>query len=415
VRFLGILFGLLSTCVLGLLGGCSGSGPQGLDVREQRGGLKYDVALPYAYVPVTSNVIKVLAQFAPRLVGEFADRRPPANIRFGIGDTLSITIFEAQAGGLFIPQQAGVRPGNFIGLPTQPVDEQGNISVPYAGSIRAAGRTQTELQNAIVDALKSRAIEPQVLVSLARQETSMINVLGDVKTAGRLPALQGGERILDTLTRAGGPNSPGPDAWVILERGGKRALSPFGALIYEPRNNIYTHPKDTIYLYAEPQTFLTFGALGAQRQTPFGAWRITLAEAMGKVGGLIDRESDPHSVFLYRGEPRETLEAIGVKTSQFQGPVIPVIYNVNLKDPSGYFLATQFEMRNKDVIYVSNSLSVEASKFREFMSTLYGTATDPMNAAITFYSLKNVAAGTGAVSILSGGGGTTIVAPPPVP
>ena len=144
-------------------------------------------------------------------------------------------------------------------------------------------------------------------------------------------------------------------------------------------------------------------------------WRITLAEAIARVGGLNDAQSDPHSVFLYRGEPRETLEALGVKTSQFQGPVIPVIYNVNLKDPSGYFLATQFEMRNKDVIYVSNALSVEASKFRDFMSTLYGTATDPMNAAVTFYSLKNVAAGTGAVSILSGGGGTTVIAPPPVP
>ena len=283
-------------------------------------------------------------------------------------------------------------------------------------SIRAAGRTQTELQNAIVDALKSRAIEPQVLVSLAKQETSMINVLGDVKSGGRLPALQGGERILDTLTRAGGPTSPGPDVWVILERGGKRALSPFGALIYEPRNNIYTHPKDTIYLYTEPQTFLSFGALGAQRQNPFGAWRITLAEAMARVGGLNDAQSDPHSVFLYRGEPRETLEAIGVKTSQFQGPVIPVVYNVNLKDPSGFFLATQFEMRNKDVIYVSNALSVEASKFRDFMSTLYGTATDPMNAAITLLFAKERGRQVRARSAsLAGGGGTTVVAPPPVP
>ena len=175
-----------------------------------------------------------------------------------------------------------------------------------------AGRTQTELQNAIVEALKGRAIEPQVLVSLAKQETSLINLLGDIRSPGRLPALQGGERVLDTITRAGGPAAPGPDAWVLLERNGRRALSPFGALIHEPRNNIWTHPGDTIYLYTEPQTFLTFGALGAQRQTPFGAWRISLAEAMAKVGGLNDNQSDPTSVFLYRGEPRETLEAMGV-------------------------------------------------------------------------------------------------------
>ena len=42
----------------------------------------------------------------------------------------------------------------------------------------------------------------------------------------------------------------------MLERRGRRAMSPFGALLYEPVNNIWTHPGDTIYLYREPQTFL---------------------------------------------------------------------------------------------------------------------------------------------------------------
>ena len=88
-------------------------------------------------------------------------------------------------------------------------------------------------------------------------------------------------------------------------------------------------------------------------------------------------------MFLYRGETRETVEAMGYDTSQFKGPIIPVVYNLNLRDPSGYFLANSFEMRNKDVIYVSTSSAVEMVKFRNYMSTIYGTATDPMNAAIT--------------------------------
>ena len=194
----------------------------------------------------------------------------------------------------------------------------------------------------------------------------------------------------------------------MLERGGRRALSPFGALLYEPVNNIWTHPGDTIYLYREPQTFLAFGALGTQRQIPFGAWRISVAEAVAKAGGLVDTASDPGSVFIYRGETRETVEAMGVDTSQFKGPLVPVIYSLNLKDPGGYFLASTMEMRNKDVIYVSNSVSVELAKFRSLLATVYGTATDPMNAAITYYTLKNVQAGTGAVSIIGG----TPAAPP---
>ena len=103
-------------------------------------------------------------------------------------------------------------------------------------------------------------------MSLSNQQTSLINVLGDVKSSGRLPATAEGERILDTITRAGGPSGPGPDKWVMLDRKGKRAIAPFGALFFEPANNVYVFPNDTIYLYNDPQTFLTFGALGTQTQ-----------------------------------------------------------------------------------------------------------------------------------------------------
>src|ERR1700752_123784 len=97
----------------------------------------------------------------------------------------AVTVFESAAGGLFIPAEAGTRPGNFITLPNQSVDVNGNISVPYAGAIRARGPPPVEVQQAIVDAMKNRAIEPQAAVSLVDQKTSMISVLGDVRTAAR--------------------------------------------------------------------------------------------------------------------------------------------------------------------------------------------------------------------------------------
>ena len=313
------------------------------------------------------------------LSADFPDRSRPRDIRFGIGDIVSVTIFEASSGGLFIPAEGSVRPGNFITIPAQAVDVNGNISIPYAGTIRARGRTQVEVQQAIVDALKDRAIEPQAVVSVVEQKTSLITVVGDVARPSRIPANLTPERILDTITRAGGPAAPGPDVWVMLERNGRRGLAPFGALVYEPANNIFVHPNDTIYLYREPQTFLAFGALGNQQQIPFGTWRITLAEAVAKAGGLSDAPADPASVFIYRGETREVAEAMGIDCSKFQGPIIPVIYNINFRNPGSYFLATTFEMRNKDVIYVSNSVSVEATKFLTYIRTVNSTLNDPIN------------------------------------
>jgi polysaccharide export outer membrane protein len=412
VRGLGILLSLLLLVVAA--GGCAVmpiSGPSSWDVWAGQHDPK---DLPYAFVRITPKVADVLGKAAPRLVGEFPDRSRPKDIVFGNGDIVSVTIFEASSGGLFIPAEAGVRPGNFITIPAQAVDVNGNIAVPYAGEIRARGRTAAEIQKAIVDALKDRAIEPQVIVSSVEQRTSLITVLGDVTRPGRLPAQLTPERILDTISRAGGTAGPGPDEWIMLERVGRRALSPFGALIYEPANNIYIHPNDIIYVYREPQTYLAFGALGTQQQIPFGTWRITLAEAVAKAGGLVDGAADPASVFLYRGETRDVAEAIGIDASKFQGPIIPVIYNINFRNPAGYFLATTLEMRNKDVVYVSNSVSTEASKFFNYIILINATLNDPISSAINAYTLKNIIqTGTANTAIITGATAPIINVPAP--
>jgi polysaccharide export outer membrane protein len=351
--------------------------------------------LPYALVKVNPQVVDGLATWAPRIANTFTDQRPPRQIKFGIGDTVSVSIFEAAAGGLFIPIEAGVRPGNFVTLPNQNVDPSGNITVPYAGAVRVANRTPAEVQQEIVNALKNRAIEPQAVVALVDQRTSLISVLGDVNNSNRFPANAAGERILDAITRAGGPKSQGYDEWVMLEREGRRATAPFGALVYEPSNNIWVHPNDTIYLYKEPQTFLAFGAFtanaisgGQQGIINFDAWRLSLAEAIGKASGLSDNTAEPAAVFLYRGETREVAQRLGIDCSRFPGPIIPVIYNVNLRNPDGYFLATKFQMRNKDVIYIANATSVEISKALNFFRLTVATVNDPIVAATNAYNLN---------------------------
>lgn len=363
------------------------AGPESGDVR---GHVQDPDSLPYALINLTPETMSALTRRPLGFAGVFTDRRPPDQIKFGIGDVVSITIFEAAAGGLFIPSEAGVRPGNFVQLPNQAVDERGDITVPYAGAVRALGRTAAEIQTSIVNALKNRAIEPQVVVSLVTQNTSLISVLGEVNTPSRFPASAAGEKILDEITRAGGPKAQGYDTWVMLERNGKRATVPFGALVYDPANNIFARPNDTIYLYQEPQTFVEFGASGQQGQFNFGAWRISLAEAVAKAGGLNDTLADPASVFIYRGEPRKFAERLGIDISKFNSSIIPVVYNVNLRDPAGYFLATKFEMRDKDVIFASNATAVEHAKIMNYIRLVTATANDPIVAATNGLVLRNL-------------------------
>jgi polysaccharide export outer membrane protein len=335
----------------------------------------------YVLVKLTPTVVDILKEYGPgAIAGSFPDHRPPRGIRFGIGDTVAVSIFEAAAGGLFIPAEAGVRPGNFVALPNQNVDLNGFITVPYAGQVKANGRTPVDIQKDIVKAIGNRAIEPQVVVSLITQNTSLISVLGEVKTPARLTANAAGERILDLIARAGGLAGPGWESWVTLERGGKRATVPFGALMYQPANNVWIHPGDTIYVYREPQVFLAFGAFtiggnfGGQAQFPFDMWKITMAQAMAKAGGLIDAQAEPAGVYVYRREPRELVERLGVDCSKFTGPLVPVVYNADFRDPSGFFLASKFEMRDKDVLFAANAATVDTTKFLTFVQAVVGTA-----------------------------------------
>ena len=349
---------------------------------------------PYGLVKLTPQVITILQEFGPRtLATAFGDHRPPPEITFGIGDVVSVTVFEAAAGGLFIPAEASVRPGNFVTLPNQPVDTKGFISIPYAGLVPAAGKTPSQVEKAIVDRIKNRAIEPQAVVALVTANSSLITVIGEINSTftssptGRLPAQPAGERLLDVITRAGGLRDNGQELWVVLERQGRRATVPFGSLIYEPGNNIWAWPGDTIYLYREPQTFLAFGATGLQGQFAFTAgasglgglapaWRITLAEGVAAASGLLDLQADPGSVFLFRREPRELAEQLGVDCSKMDGPTVPVVYSVSFVDPAGYFLATQMQMHNKDVIFAANAQSLEVQKFATFFTALTSPAID---------------------------------------
>lgn len=367
------------------LGGCSwvpASGPYAHQVRFNASSTSPEVAskIPYALVKLTPETVATVAHYEPRgLSGVFPDKYvPPSKIKFGIGDVVSVTIFEAAAGGLFIPAEAGVRPGNFVTIPDQTVDNDGNITVPYAGSVKAAGRYNGEIQNDIVNRIKNRAIEPQVVVSLSQQRTSLISVNGEVNTPVRYPAASYGaqDRITDAITRAGGIKGQGYETWVMLERGNRRATVPFANLVYEPSNNIYVQPGDRIYVYREQQKFLAFGATGQQGEFNFDAWRINLAEAVGKAGGLVDVQADPGSVFVYRLEPRELAERLGVDVTRFTGELIPVIFSTSFRQPGGYFLATNFQMRNQDVVFVANAESVDVTKFLNSVDALMNTVNN---------------------------------------
>jgi polysaccharide export outer membrane protein len=61
-------------------------------------------------------------------------------------------------------------------------------------------------------------------------------------------------------------------------------------------------------------------------------------------------------------------------------------------------LATKMQLRNKDVLFVSNAPAVEVAKFLNYVRLIVATANDPMVAATNGYILKSAINGSPVVT-----------------
>src|SRR6202048_4727851 len=376
-----VLAGCLPACSL-----LPGTGPTSDAVNSNAtAGIRSAASLPYALVDISSDTIGFLSQ--PNLItlkASFPDKRAKPTQVVGVGDILNISIFEAAPGGLFTPgTAAGARPGNFVDLPPQAVDQKGSIYVPYAGEIPAAARTIPDIQQAVVARLRNRAIEPQGVISLNQQHSSVVSVLGDVNTPGVLALNSVGERLMALIARAGGPKFEAIESYVPLQRDGRRVRVLLSRVVHDPSENIFIRPNDVIFITHEAPTFTALGALnqnifGFNSEIAFDVETLTLAQAIGKAGGLNDNQSDPTEVYVYRYEDRHFLEKLGIDTTRFTYDRIPTIYHVNLRDPSGYLLAAGFQMRSKDVMYVANARVVD---YYKLLTLINNTAVSVSNTA----------------------------------
>jgi polysaccharide biosynthesis/export protein len=346
-----------------------------------RNNILYD----YVLVDVSEKVIKSLPKSVS--IGSFyntfgTSAAPAPPIKIGTGDVLQVTIFETESGGLFIPIEAGMRPGNFVTLPSQSVGKSGFISVPYAGRIQAAGRTPEQVQASIEEKLGHRAVEPQAIVTLGEQTATSVSIVGDGGSSRF--QIRANERALDVLARAGVLKFPGFETFVTLLRKGQSSTVYFPTLIRDQRENIFISPGDTLYVYREQQKFSAVGALGAGGQSsgvtgyfPFDQESLSLSEALAKAGGLLDARANASQIFIYRLEFRDALATMGVDISKFpqEERFIRTVYRANLRDPSSFFSAQNFAVRHKDVIYVANADSVELEKFMFHTRAITGTIT----------------------------------------
>ncbi|HFC8489583.1 TPA: polysaccharide biosynthesis/export family protein [Neisseria subflava] len=289
-----------------------------------------------------------------------------------VGDVLDITIWEAPPAVLFGGALSSTGSGNAqqTKLPEQMVSSSGTISVPFIGDVSVLGKTPVQVQNIIKGRLKKMANQPQVMVRMVQNNAANVSVIRAGNSV-RMPLTAAGERVLDAVAAVGGSTANVQDTNVQLTRGNVVRTIALEDLVAHPRQNILLRRGDVVTMITNPSTFTSMGAVGHTQQIGFSVKGLSLAEAVGRMGGLQDYRADARGVFVFRYAPLSELppekQSKWAERGYGDRAEIPVVYRLNLADANSMFWMQRFPVKDKDVVYVSNAPLAEVRKFLSFV------------------------------------------------
>lgn len=363
---------MLSVALAGCAGFLPSSGPSRAEVSR-------------ASTPVGAAAIQVidvddavtrrlLAERNGRLFSDALHVEPILARPIGPGDVLEVSIWEAQPATLFgtstiqVAGQVGASPATV--LPEQMVDDQGFISVPFAGRIPAAGKNVQDIEQEVVLRLTGKANQPQVLVRLTHNMAANATVVGDVNTSTRVPLVPGNDRLLDALAAAGGVKEPVNKVTIQVTRANSVYSLPLETIIKNPPQNVTLLPGDVVTALFQPYSFMALGATGKNDEINFETQGISVAQALARAGGLLDERSNARGVFIFRFEPEAALDWPRPPVKTTPDGKVPVVFRIDLSDPSSFFIIQSFPIENHDVLYVSNAPVRELQKFLNVLFTV---------------------------------------------
>jgi protein involved in polysaccharide export with SLBB domain len=119
------------------------------------------------------------------------------------------------------------------------IDANGNVSIPLAGQVRAAGLTTRQLERSITSALAKGIVrDPRVNVEMLAYRPFYI--LGEVKKSGEYP-YRVGLTVLDAVATAGGYTYRANESKVYLRRAGSTVEE-----IYPMDAPVLVYPGDNV-------------------------------------------------------------------------------------------------------------------------------------------------------------------------
>ena len=278
----------------------------------------------------------------------FLNAAAPRADRISAGDILGVTVWENVDNGLLASVGQKV---TFI--QDIQVDQNGQIFVPYAGNLRASGKTPEELRRVITRSLEGQTPDPQVEVRRLAGDGATISLIGGVAAQGVYPIEPSTRRLTAMLAKAGGVVLEPDVTQIRIQRGGKTGAIWLQDLYDNQMADVALRAGDRIVVEEDRRSFTALGAAGGQTQVPFSSKELSVVEALAQVGGLNSQLADPKGIFIFREEPSFVANRVLGRTDILDTQRFA--YIVDLTKPNGMFIARDFNIRDGDTIYITEA------------------------------------------------------------
>lgn len=306
---------------------------------EERGRQSSDPS-KFRIVLITPQVLT--AQATARVEAEKARRRdqqpspvPEGDYLISPRDVLSIIVWEHPE--LTIPA------GEFRSAETSgyPVSAEGSIFFPHVGLLKVAGQTTDVVRRELTRKLAVVVKDPQLQVLVAAYRGKRAQVSGEVVAPVPVPITDVPLRVQDAIGLAKGFTADADPSRVTLSRGGQVYELDLMAL-YEGGDvsrNWVLQDGDVIHVPDRSQNkIFVIGEVKKQAVRAMPKGRLTLADAIADITELDLLYANPAQIFVFRG--------------QYDAPEI---YRLDASSPDALLLATHFQLRPRDVVFVATS------------------------------------------------------------
>ena len=316
----------------------------------------------YRIVPVTADVVVAQAEqrehvhHANDLLPAVLPGQPPAEYRIGPGDIVNITVWNHPE--LTIPAGTQAQNTTFDG---QLVASNGDMYYPFAGTFHVAGKTTAELRAYLVQHLKVYIEDPQIGVRVVSYQADRVEVTGAVNKPGTITLNNTTQGVLQAIDLAGGLVADASRRRAILIRHGKRYTIDLAGLLSGDRvvQNPLLEAGDSIHIpdNTGDEVFM-LGSVAKPEPIVIPQQSLTLLKAITQAGGLNPTTADGSGVLVFRLSDQPGQPA--------------TIFTLDLSQATNVFLASQFDLEPRDVVYVATT---GFAKYNAVISQILPTVT----------------------------------------